>query len=170
MGTPISERPKEVKSRATFGHLELDSMVSGRAESRGFFATFVERKSRLYTAFKTPDRTAASMQTAITQLYNILPAGATSIVNRPFMFIRFFRYLFSCRQKAPRNLAISGHQNKQNYLISNSFSSSSALPPSARSPELMQNCPGPVLFPVQSRNRRSKRHLAVSENYLHSSD
>lgn len=76
MGTPISERPKEVKSREDFGHWELDSMVSSRGESKGCFATFVERKSRLYTAFKTPDRTAASMQTAITSLYNTLPKGA----------------------------------------------------------------------------------------------
>ena len=76
MGTPISERPKEVNSRDTFGHWELDSMVSSRGESKGCFATFVERKSRLYTAFKTPDRTAASMQTAITTLYNSLPKGA----------------------------------------------------------------------------------------------
>jgi len=76
MGTPISERPKEVKSRDTFGHWELDSMVSSRGESKGCFATFVERKSRLYTALKTPDRTAASMQTAITTLYNTLPKGA----------------------------------------------------------------------------------------------
>jgi IS30 family transposase len=75
MGTPISERPKEVKDRIVFGHWELDSMVSSRGESKGCFATFVERKSRLYTAFKTPDRTAASMQTAITQLYNMLPKG-----------------------------------------------------------------------------------------------
>lgn len=76
MGTPISERPKEVDSRDTFGHWEMDSMVSSRGESKGCFATFVERKSRLYTAFKTPDRTAASMQTAITTLYNTLPKGA----------------------------------------------------------------------------------------------
>jgi IS30 family transposase len=76
MGTSISQRPKDVKSRETFGHWELDSMVSSRGESKGCFATFVERKSRLYTAFKTPDRTAASMQTAITKLYNTLPSGA----------------------------------------------------------------------------------------------
>lgn len=50
MGTPISERPKEVESREIFGHWELDSMVSSRGESKGCFATFVERKSRLYTA------------------------------------------------------------------------------------------------------------------------
>jgi IS30 family transposase len=75
-GTPISERPKEVKYRNTFGHWELDSMVSSRGKSKGCFATFVERKSRLYTALKTPDRTAASMQEAITKLYNVLPKGA----------------------------------------------------------------------------------------------
>ena len=76
MGTSICERPKDVKSRETFGHWELDSMVSSRGESKGCFATFVERKSRMYTAFKTLDRTAASMQAAIAQLYNTLPTGA----------------------------------------------------------------------------------------------
>jgi IS30 family transposase len=55
-------RQKEVKERKTFGHWELDSMVSSRGESKGCFATFVERKSRLYTAFKTPNRTSESMK------------------------------------------------------------------------------------------------------------
>lgn len=50
MGTPIFKRPKEVKDRATFGHWELDSMVSIRGESKGCFATFVERKNRFYIA------------------------------------------------------------------------------------------------------------------------
>lgn len=76
MGEPISSRPDEVKKREIFGHWELDSMVSSRGESKGCFATFVERKSRLYTAIKTPDRTAASMQAAITNLYSALPKGS----------------------------------------------------------------------------------------------
>lgn len=75
MGTPISERPKEVNCRATFGHWELDSMVSSRGESKGCFATFVERKSRLYTAFKMPDRTSECMKNAIVQLFHSLPEG-----------------------------------------------------------------------------------------------
>lgn len=50
MGMPISERPKEVAHRQVFGHWELDTMVSSRGKSRGCVATFVERKSRLYTA------------------------------------------------------------------------------------------------------------------------
>jgi IS30 family transposase len=76
VGTSISERPKEVKHRETFGHWELDTVVSSRGKSKGCFATFVERKSRLYTALKIPDRTAASMEKAICQLHGVLPAGA----------------------------------------------------------------------------------------------
>lgn len=72
MKTPISETPKEVKSRAVFGHWELDSMASSCGGSKDCFATFVERKSRLYTALKTLDRTAASMQKAMTTLYDLI--------------------------------------------------------------------------------------------------
>ncbi|MEG1158320.1 MAG: IS30 family transposase, partial [Christensenellaceae bacterium] len=76
VGISIHQRPKEIKSRETFGHWELDSMVSSRGESKGCFATFVERKSRWYIALKTADRTAESMKNAITQLYNTLPKDA----------------------------------------------------------------------------------------------
>lgn len=76
MGIPISERPQEVNSRRTFGHWELDTIVSSRGESKGCFATFVERKSRLYTAIKIPDRSAHSMQSAISLVYRELPVGA----------------------------------------------------------------------------------------------
>jgi len=51
-------------------------MESSRGKSKGCFSTFVERKSRLYTAFKIPDRTSDSMEKAITKLFNVLPSGA----------------------------------------------------------------------------------------------
>lgn len=76
IGRPISERPEEVKNRENFGHWELDTMVSSRGESKGCFATFVERKTRLYTALKIEDRTAESMEKAIKNLYTTLPIGA----------------------------------------------------------------------------------------------
>ncbi len=60
IGTPISKRPKEVRSRETFGHWELDTVVSSRGNSKGCLATFIERKTRFYLAFKMPDRTALS--------------------------------------------------------------------------------------------------------------
>lgn len=64
VGKSISQRPKEVRSRGTFGHWELDTVVSGRGKSKGCVATFIERKTRLYTAIRMPDRTALSMEIA----------------------------------------------------------------------------------------------------------
>lgn len=76
VGVSISNRPKEVEDRKSFGHWELDTMVSSRGKSKGCFATFVERKSRLYTAIKMIDRTSDSMKKAITQLYRALPPAS----------------------------------------------------------------------------------------------
>jgi len=76
IGASISNRPDEVKDRKIFGHWELDSMVSSRGKSKGCLATFAERKSRLYTAVKMPNRTSDSMEKAICQLHKVLPAGA----------------------------------------------------------------------------------------------
>ena len=76
IGESIHDRPKEVEDRKSFGHWEIDSMVSSRGKSKGCFATFVERKSRLYTAIKTKDRSSNSMEKAIQQLYSLLPENA----------------------------------------------------------------------------------------------
>jgi len=62
VGQTIADRPEEVKDREPFGHWELDTVVSGRGQSKGCFATFLERKSRHYTAIMMPDRSAASME------------------------------------------------------------------------------------------------------------
>lgn len=76
LGLPISDRPEEVNDRQVFGHWELDSMVSSRGRSKGCFATFVERKTRLYTALKMNDRSSNNMQKTIEYLCSILPAQA----------------------------------------------------------------------------------------------
>lgn len=84
IGMSIHSRPDEIKTRKTFGHWELDTMVSSRGKSKACFATFLERKSRLYTAFKIPDRTSKSMAEAISRLKSILPEDAfkTATVDR----------------------------------------------------------------------------------------
>nr|CDL66827.1 unnamed protein product [uncultured bacterium] len=79
-GVSISERPEQANNRSEFGHWELDSMVSSRGESKGVFSTFIERKSRLYTAFVGKDRTANTMELAIRRLYEALPKGALKSV------------------------------------------------------------------------------------------
>jgi IS30 family transposase len=74
-GTPIRKRPKEVYDRKTFGHWELDTVVSSKG-THGCFATFIERKTRFYTAVKMIDRTTESMERAINHVFHALPAKA----------------------------------------------------------------------------------------------
>ncbi|VWX37684.1 hypothetical protein EXIGUO9Y_340011 [Exiguobacterium oxidotolerans] len=64
IGLSISKRPSDVKGRQTFGHWELDTVVSGRGKSKACVATFVERKSRFYLAVPMEDRSAASMESS----------------------------------------------------------------------------------------------------------
>jgi IS30 family transposase len=76
VGTSISRRPKSIKNREEFGHWELDTIVSSRGKSKGCLATFAERKTRYYIAVKMPDRTAASMESAIKDVISNLPLGS----------------------------------------------------------------------------------------------
>ena len=69
-------RCKDVRNRETFGHWELDTVVSSRSKSKGCLAIFLERKTRFYLAFKIPDRTAKSMFSAIEQLCQLCPKEA----------------------------------------------------------------------------------------------
>lgn len=80
IGRPISQRPKEVKKRNTFGHWEADTIVSSRGKSKGCIATFAERKSRYYYCVLMPDRSSNSMETAINNLIKHLPKGAVKTI------------------------------------------------------------------------------------------
>jgi len=75
IGLSIAKRPREVRTRETFGHWELDTVVSGRGKSRACVATFIERKSRFYIALPITDRSAASMEEAIHTVHAAFPAG-----------------------------------------------------------------------------------------------
>ena len=76
IGKSINKRPKEVKKRNTFGHWELDTVVSSRGKSKGCLATFVERKTRFYIALPMVDRSKNSMLRAIDKLIESLPIEA----------------------------------------------------------------------------------------------
>lgn len=90
IGRSISDRPKEVRSRETFGHWELDTVVSGRGKSKGCVATLIERKTRLYTAILMPDRTALSMEIALGVAISQYPKGTflTATVDRGSLFLK----------------------------------------------------------------------------------
>jgi IS30 family transposase len=76
VGTPISQRPKEVRKRESFGLWELDTVVSSRGKSRACAATFIERKTRMYVALKMPDCTAHSMEVAFGVVASQYPQAA----------------------------------------------------------------------------------------------
>ncbi|MGG3840362.1 IS30 family transposase [Paenibacillus thiaminolyticus] len=80
VGTPISKRPKEVLKHETFGHWELDTVVSSRGKSKACVATFIERKTRHYMALKMPDRTAYSMEVAFGVVASQHPQAAFQTV------------------------------------------------------------------------------------------
>lgn len=65
VGKQISQRPKNIKKRNSFGHWEADTVVSSKGKSKGCLATFAERKSRYYICFLMPDRSSKSMEVAI---------------------------------------------------------------------------------------------------------
>jgi len=69
VGTSIHQRPKEVKRRQSFGHWELDTVVSSRGKSKGCLATFVERQTRFYCAISLKNRTAHEMERAIKEFF-----------------------------------------------------------------------------------------------------
>lgn len=73
IGTSIRKRPKSIRDRNTFGHWELDTVVSSRGKSKGCLATFVERKTRFYIALPMKDRSKFSMLEAIKKLCKSLP-------------------------------------------------------------------------------------------------
>lgn len=100
VGTPISKRPKDVQSRETVGHWELDTMVSSRGKSKGCLATFAERKTRFYLARKIPNRTADSMEQAIKEVVKEYPKDVfkSSTTDRGKEF--------SCYKKIEKDLQI----------------------------------------------------------------
>lgn len=84
VGKSIQQRPKEVRKRDSFGHWELDTVVSSRGKSKACVATFAERKTRLYLAVKMPDRTSKSFEKAFGIMADSFPKGTfqTATVDR----------------------------------------------------------------------------------------
>lgn len=60
IGKSIKSRPKDVRKRESFGHWELDTVVSSRVKSKSCLSTFVERKSRYLITQVMDDRKSAT--------------------------------------------------------------------------------------------------------------
>lgn len=62
----ISERPKEVETRESFGHWEADLVETYKGGA--VFVTLLERKSRFYLALRIPDKRAETVKNGIISL------------------------------------------------------------------------------------------------------
>ena len=167
VGLSISDRPEEVEDRQIFGHWELDSMVSSRGKSKGCFATFIERKSRLYTALKMQDRSSDSMQKAIKYLCSVLPLKAfkTATTDRGKEF--------SCYKSVKEELGIDmyfadpycswqrGSNENSNGLLREFYPKKTDLS-LVNEMELMHN-----LFLINSRPRKCLGWKSAIELFLH---
>ena len=65
LGDSIDDRPKEIETRAEFGHWEIDSVLGKKKKDEPVVVTIVERKLRKSIWIKAADHSAESMQTAI---------------------------------------------------------------------------------------------------------
>lgn len=71
--TSIEERPKEVYSRLTYGHWELDTVESGKGDKTCLFV-FTERMTREELIFKASGKTEKNMLTILNRLERKLSA------------------------------------------------------------------------------------------------
>lgn len=67
-GPSIEQRPKEIKDRETYGHWEMDTVVSGQGKSTTCLLVFSERQTREEIIFKIPDKKSASVVKKLNQM------------------------------------------------------------------------------------------------------
>ena len=65
----ISERPKIVAAKTRIGDFEIDTVVSARNTGKSCLFTMVDRRSKMTFIRKTLDKSAASIQAAIEDIY-----------------------------------------------------------------------------------------------------
>ena len=65
LGRSIDDRPEEVTNRETYGHWEIDLVVSGKGMGKAALLTLVERKTRKLIIRKIKDKTQASVLRAV---------------------------------------------------------------------------------------------------------
>ncbi|WRN75425.1 IS30 family transposase [Staphylococcus aureus] len=80
IGRPISQRPKEIKKRNTFGHWEADTIVSSRGKSKGCIATSQKENHVIIIVYLCLIVPSNSMETAINNLIKHLPKGAVKTI------------------------------------------------------------------------------------------
>lgn len=74
-GQSIEKRPREVCTRQTFGHWELDSIIGKSKGTKQSFLTLTERKTRFEIVLRVKDKTSASTVHALNKVIPKFPKG-----------------------------------------------------------------------------------------------
>lgn len=67
-GPSIEQRPAEIKDRESYGHWEMDTVVSGQGKSTACLLVFSERQTREEIIFKIPDKKSISVVRKLNQM------------------------------------------------------------------------------------------------------
>ncbi len=65
LGKSIEERPKEIETRETFGHWEIDTVIGNKTKSDAVLLTLAERQTRFEVILKLAGKDAQSVDQAI---------------------------------------------------------------------------------------------------------
>lgn len=67
LGQSIEKRPSVINQRNRIGDFEMDTVVGPRGHSKAVLLTLLDRKSRFLWAYQLKDRTAATVNEALTK-------------------------------------------------------------------------------------------------------
>lgn len=74
-GPSIERRPDEVKTRSTFGHWEMDSVIGKSKGKNQSILVLTERQTRMEIIHKLKDKTSASVVSALSKIVKQFPKG-----------------------------------------------------------------------------------------------
>ena len=74
-GLSIEKRPKEINSRTTFGHWEMDTIIGRKEGKKQSLLVLTERLTRYQIVYRTPDKTSAATVHALDRIIPSFPQG-----------------------------------------------------------------------------------------------
>jgi len=78
LGQSIEQRPEEIKTRETFGHWEIDTVL-GKRSNDSVLLTLTERKTRKELLFRLTEKSSHAVDKALRSLTNVYGKGISQI-------------------------------------------------------------------------------------------
>ncbi len=79
LGQSIEQRPNVINQRKRISDFEMDTVVGPRGHSKAVLLTLLDRKSRFIWAYRLKDRTAATVNEALTKFLTTFKGPVNSL-------------------------------------------------------------------------------------------